>query len=361
MKNISAIILAILAIFFSGCANIYSEPPYLETNIKSGNYIEGEEINLNILAKNTQSVKIFLGEKTEVVECENNYCSISKSVNLKQGVYKIRVVASGEGGKKEETATITVLGPSKKCIGGLLEGQCSKEKPKMCINGALKDKCSVCGCDNGAKCVGESCETLMPLAKKIEVSYPKKIGELQPFKMLGKIFFEGQVNSKKAVAKIFLGQNEFTNDISISTNEKTVSEFEVLIPAISKGKYDLRVEIYEKLENEKPIITYFEKEAILVVEKGDRLPAPEKLSGFSEGNDIILNWKEVEGANSYNIYKSIDANPAFISYKIIGVASGENSFVLQSQKKGTHFFVVTAVDIFGIESDYSNVIAVNVN
>ncbi len=361
MKNIFSTILAFFIIFFSGCASIYAEPPSLEVNIKSGQYIEGEEISLEIIAKNSQSIKIFLGEKTEVVECNNNYCSISKKLNLKQGVYKIKVVAIGDGGKKEETATVAVLGSSKRCVEGLLEGQCSSEKPKMCINGVLKDKCSVCGCDNGAKCVGEYCEILMPKARKIELEYPKKVGESQPFRILGKIFFEGLVGSKKAVVKIVLGETEFINEIFINTNEKMVSEFEVLIPAIRKGKHDLRIEIYENNEKEKPIITYFEKEAILVVEKGDKLPAPKNLSGFSEGNDIILNWNEVNGANSYNIYKSIDANPAFISYKVIGVASGENSFVLQEQKKGTHFFVVTAVDIFGIESDYSNVIAINVN
>ena len=335
--------------------------PVLKLEAKTGPYYDGETVLVAVSAKNSDKIRITFGEETETVACDSGTdCYAERQFTPKPGIYKVRVLAAGAGGEIEQSATITVLESLAKCIGNTPEGKCAKEKPKMCVNGKFEEKCSVCGCEPGNECAGEVCVAEMPNAIKLDAEYPKKIGEGVPFKARAKITFDGPTSSGKFTAKAELGGVSFSKEFSPDTAGSNEYYFELEFPALKKGVYDLYIKIYRQSEAN-PKINYFQAKAIEAVEKGPRLSAPQGLSGFSEGKDIILSWSPVMQAESYKIYKSSDANPAFISYQLKGSAPGtETSYVLQAQNPGSHFFIITAADIFGVESEYSQVAVVNV-
>ena len=95
---------------------------------------------------------------------------------------------------------------------------------------------------------------------------------------------------------------------------------------------------------------------VLSIAKVQEIQAPSIQSIFSEGDDAIISWSKVKGAKEYVLYKSVSANPAFISYKKHAVFFGsKNAGVIQALNEGTHFFVITAIDYYNNESEYSNV------
>jgi hypothetical protein len=85
------------------------------------------------------------------------------------------------------------------------------------------------------------------------------------------------------------------------------------------------------------------------IRPSNRLPAPEGAVAFSTGSALSIDWNDVSGAASYNIYRSDTATGKF---KRINTAPLTSSIFADSAvlAGNDYFYRITAVNSSGVES-----------
>jgi len=86
------------------------------------------------------------------------------------------------------------------------------------------------------------------------------------------------------------------------------------------------------------------------IKERDEITAISDLSVVAEGFNTRLSWSESDSASTYNIYRKEASDP---SYVLIDTIS-ETTYLDQQVTAGTFQYVVTALNVSGIESDQSN-------
>ncbi|MEM4326655.1 MAG: hypothetical protein QXZ13_00605 [Candidatus Diapherotrites archaeon] len=351
------LIVIISSISFLGCVSPIenSQKPQINFYTTKENFFENEEITFYLSAKNTEQVIINFGTEKKVLEC-NNECEKEFKEKLKAGAYSIEAQAIGKNDTTKVYSKIYVKPTKIKCSDGTENNNCSEKKPYYCENGSLKENCLVCGCEEGYYCNEGKCNISVLKLKKIEADFPNRVTPNSKFVVKAIVEFDEQT-IKGTTYYFSLNGNEAQKYIFDGETEK---EIELTDYAPKEGTIDISIVSYAN-ENKREIMgTFYKQKAIIVESERKKLDAP-TINGFAEGKDIILSWNKIEGAVEYRLYKSLDANPIYISYKLYKKISGnETSIVLQNQNQGGHYFVLTAINAYGEESLYSNVFSVEV-
>ncbi|HZX20459.1 MAG TPA: hypothetical protein VFF13_05585 [archaeon] len=322
----------------------------------------GETLEVNITAKNVPIKKIDfqLGTEKRSVDCHNNYeCLLHASLQPAIGVYNAKaIIETSSGEKKIHTMRITVTKQKSECVNGVRFDSCSEEKPLYCSNGILVKNCSICGCNEGFYCAEESCSPIAGKLELVQVNYPKEVLKDAKFRVSVIMKAEKTLRSGATyLVELSLGNLVRSETFTIGELAQTDSvKFEIRELSLQESVNDINLSVYA-LNIEKELLeNFFEKNAVTVVSEAKTLEAPQITQFFLEGNDLIISWSKVENASEYKLYKSVDANPVFISYSLFqSFPAEQNSAVIQELEQGTHFFVMTADSEFANESGYSEV------
>lgn len=91
---------------------------------------------------------------------------------------------------------------------------------------------------------------------------------------------------------------------------------------------------------------------LLILDSGDLTPpdAPTNLVAVEGESQVILSWDPVAGAASYNIYRGLVSG----GYSLLNNSLSANYTDLDVINGTQYYYVVTAVNSFGLESGYSN-------
>ncbi len=344
----------ILFFFISGCTELPEEK--LNVTINATEIQEGQELTLLISSLNHKTSKINLEFGSEKITkiCEKpEECLIEKKFIPKKGIYLLKVNAEGTN---ESFSQRIVISESTKnsCLDKTEFNTCSEKKPFYCNAGTIEKNCEKCGCSKGNYCENNECIAEAVIAKIKEINMPEKSPAEKEFTI--ELIIEGEqelIAGSKYELKLILGEQEKTEIHTITENKKETKisvNFEIPL-----GTHDLNLLLYS-LPQKKLIDMYYKKEAISTISEIPDINPPIIQSIFTEGDDAIINWTKINGASEYRLYKSTNANPAYISYSLFKKFEPEvNSGSAQALTQGTHFFVITAVDYFGNESNYSNV------
>jgi hypothetical protein len=376
---------AFFLIFLIGCSTTSSNLVLEEFSISNNSIGVNEKISVNVKARDESGLSFLIiesGNKTESFNCENKrVCSANFELYfVSPGLYSIKLTVVSSNGKKiERKEKVFVLDTLKKCSDGTLFGECSKTKPFFCDNGVLKSNCNKCGCSNDLECLENG-----------ECSSKQVIPEIFSLSVLnGDSFFkEGQelklLLGVKSSEKIFSGTSfkvflEFLcNNQVVQKNFHTIlfdsdvlPETEIFFEIIgredsvrpfivsNKCDYDVRVSLFNvstEIFDENFLTQKLFENVFSVIEDNEAPSAPSGLKAELSGEKVVLSWNanSESDLSHYVVYKSNQVSEIFISYEKL-LETTENSVELTGLGKGTHFFVVTAVDFVENESEYSNV------
>ncbi|MCR4334943.1 MAG: hypothetical protein NUV57_00200 [archaeon] len=359
LKNFLPIIVLIaLALFLLIPTTSSEEKVSIDLDVGSGNFFSGEDLKVKINAfGNPDKIVVQLGSEKKEFPCDK-ICEIAISFNPKPGVYNLKAIASKQGIFVEKEVRIVVSEQKRSCVNNVSFGACSDEKPLYCDNGLLKERCSVCGCNESYFCSSEKCSLRAPKLYFSKMNFPSRVELGKEF--LVSLYFTSEAHVPEgANYLVIIGLGKNSIEKNFSTKEFNAGEsikFELMANIQEAGFFDLNLTVFSLNENVKEIYTYFQKDALQSVLDIAPPAIPMFSELFVEGDDVVLSWTNVENASEYLVYKSADANPAFISYKFLkSFSAEENTGVIQALEKGTHFFVITASDEFGNESGYSEV------
>lgn len=350
----------------------------------------GEEFSAEAVSTlpGTQKIVVELGtvEKKEALCAGAAECRLSAKIRPREGAYRLTATAFGPQEKAlgQDVKTVRVLKAGKTCVEGTPFGECSREKPLYCDNGSTISDCAKCGCPLGMECTEGKCVYLEG-AGEAGVSgeaKPSRAPGIDPLSVVfhypaviitGKSFTAsvdftplGDIPAGVGYeAEIHLGGKRFSGKY-ISGGDNTTDIVTVKIHGVSlDGKWpegmgvDMNFALYS-LNAEMERLFYTET-TLPATRKLTPPKSPELFSAIAEGDDVVLSWLPMEGAAEYRVYKSTNANPLFIQYRLHGsVGPGETSMAVQALPVGMHFFVIKAVDYFGNESQYSAVRSVRV-
>lgn len=335
---------------------------------------EGEELVVRVEAQGTgiASIGISLnGKQVEEVECGQTPCSHEfRKIVSDIGAYQLAAFAfSAEGKRVEESRVVYVAPQENTCIDNSRYGSCGKEKPFYCLEGKLVEKCSECDCDSGFECVEEKCSAS---------SLPLEIASLNAGSSFIKpgtyidVFFELQNNTEEiaragahyTIEVVFYSpsnEQRFTESIQLEQEllqgkraAKKVSGKEFVL---EEGNYSLSAALLDASEN---IVSRFESLEKIVARDDFSAPAaPTGVSAVFVQGKALLSWNQnsEDDFAAYRVYKSSEVQATFISYSF-SLETNLNSVEITGLEGGKHFFVVTALDHFGNESVFSDVVSV---
>lgn len=96
----------------------------------------------------------------------------------------------------------------------------------------------------------------------------------------------------------------------------------------------------------------------LLFEPSYGIEAPEMLSAFQAGSDVVLKWSKISNASFYHLYLAVNMPDNFSK---VGTTFSANEANIKNLEIGrTYHFFVTAINEFGIESSPSNIISITV-
>lgn len=326
---------------------------------------QGDSVNVSVRLDGIKAKELALrfGDDERKILCtENAACHASFTFTPDAGVYSVKAAAVlGNGKKIELSKRVVVESNSRSCAGNIAFGSCRGEL--YCDNGKLAKDCEKCGCPEGKYCSAGSCSPYSGPVTIALAKYPKIVQSGKPFDMTAVLVPQGQTGSgaeydvqiafsgKKTVAMDFRAQKALDANIEVKISR-------VVLPA---GIYDIAISAAPRDGNMESIAHYSAFAAIESREALEPPQAPANLSAFAEGDDVVLEWQQAEGAWEYVLYKSSGASAQYISYKRLeSYPQGSSTALVQGLEKGTHFFVVSAKDMFGNESKYSNIAGVRV-
>ena len=364
-KTVLAIVLiiTIIAIFYgvvspeavgeTNSNNFPEQNAVFEVSVNKENLVKGEELMILVNWQGDLLIELGNEKKTEVCD---SFCEKEFSFHPVEGVYKLKVTQNKSEKIAFETKRIIVTKAKKECVNSVAFNECSETKPFYCNNGVLEENCEKCGCNTNQYCYENKCFLIPVLPKFSDLSFPKKVLINQEFSITQELNFENIVGSARYELIIEINHEKFYKKFVATKEKMSISFEELLLPL---GEYDFNVVLLGFNPIEEELLSQSGK--IEVITQLPELQIPIFKSVFLEGDDIVFSWQTVENAEKYNIYKSIDANPAFISYKYFTNFSGEqNTGVIQALNTGTHFFVMTSEDYFGNESEYSEMKSITV-
>ncbi len=352
----------VVAAFASGCASQESGGFSMEVDKSAA--LSGEEINVLAFANgysNAEKIALEYGnEKTEFACGTEKICRASVSFRPGAGVYLIKATLLGRSGIMGEKSEriVVVDNATAGCVNGAEYGKCASQRPLYCDNGKLVDNCELCGCSQGHYCSGAKCLPHAGNAEIVNVGYPERALAGKAFTV--RAIIKPDANSPEGAGfepELIIGGKSYASPAKkvAGANGELEAMFEGVYIA-SEGKYGIELRVYALNAQKELAGTWSKKDAVNVLASFPPPAAPSLLSAFAEGDDVVLSWETVEGAAGYKLYRSVDANPAYIAYKYDRPFNGSDaSGVVNNMAAGTHFFVLTAIDEFGQESGYSEV------
>jgi len=126
---------------------------------------------------------------------------------------------------------------------------------------------------------------------------------------------------------------------------------------LEEGNYSLSAALLDASEN---IVSRFESLEKIVARDDFSAPAaPTGVSAVFVQGKALLSWNQnsEDDFAAYRVYKSSEVQATFISYSF-SLETNLNSVEITGLEGGKHFFVVTALDHFGNESVFSDVVSV---
>lgn len=335
-----------------------------------------EKIIVKVEAKGNSIDEITLeGVDAAPVKCNGSpECRANFQISFSAaGAYRIKAFAKGNFPAAESSKIIYVTDKIKTCIDGTTEGSCSAKKSFLCSEGRLIEQCKTCGCDDGKQCSDNKCiaESLpleitglgFPGPFSSPGKMPEIIIEMQN-RNSGRIYSGASYEIKFVISKH--GGSNANENIYLTKTFSLESDLEKngVIGKIFSGEALLDESIYDlnasiQFPSEK--INSFVSENALIVRNDSTAPSkPLLLSARKHsGNAVELSWLEntADDLSYYKIYRSIDESAAFLSYTYAGMAvRGNDSALIWNLEGKQHFFVIKAVDYFGNESEFSNVV-----
>ncbi|MCH7902376.1 hypothetical protein IIC68_01340 [archaeon] len=320
-----------------------------------------EKLNVKVRAENAtiKQIIIELGEETKNKQCnETRECLFETEFNPKKGIYSLKIIVETTTETLEETKKITVIDETNKCVNNILFGQCAGEKPLYCNNGILEDNCENCGCEETAYCSNTSCEPKAAPVKLVGIDYPKEVLAGRGFEIIiNAELLENIFNGSKYDVQLKIGEKEIIKQFTLDEAKKgEILELKIRGITLEPGTHDLNATIFSLNQKKEITGNIFVENAVTARTTFPKPKTPTITSIFAEGDDVIISWNTIDEATEYKLYKSVDANPVFISYKYYQSFNPEQtSGVIQALEQGTHFFVLTAANDLGGESDYSEV------
>lgn len=349
-----------------------------------------ESLSISVEAEGNEIVLIGYSSlnKEETLDCKReDSCkgTFSDSFAL-AGIYQIKVkVVDGENKEFEQKKTIRVINRENTCIDGTKFNECSNNVPKFCMQGSLEDNCSICGCNEKYFCFNESCMASAdflniknveavgfnivrinsPFSIKITLQNPEE-------EILKGAYYLLDVNIIDSAREIYLNiQKEF----NLQSNLQNSDLLEIVIDRDNTGveirlekedEYDLDVALYGMIRDGKysllDLVTVWD----FVSASADKT-APSKPTGLTAtktAEGVLLSWNPNLEADlmAYDIYESISVEPIYISYRFRESVSGEeNSIKIKDLENKKYYFVITAVDYLGNESQYSEPVAIDLS
>ena len=358
-KTIGFVIMLALVVYeLAAPYNIGKEKSEITVFLSSSSQsiLEGASINVKARAvgKEIEQIELSIGEEVKIKNCGmQSECVFEETFSPKKGVYALKTKAISKNAIAEDSTRIVVSQQKKTCINGIAWNSCAEKKPFYCSEGVVEEKCSVCGCEENQVCIEEKCVVQPTNLSGVLSDYPNIVLENQEFSIIVSFENAGLLPSSAYRTTLATGEN-------VLSKEFLGKENEIVFEGISlpEGPHSIGLKVFG---GEKEIYSFLEEDAILSIKEVSAIEAPSITTIFSEGDDAIISWSKVTGAKEYNLYKSISANAAFISYKKYLVVSGkQTSEAVQALGEGTHFFVITASDYYGNESDYSNVESITI-
>ncbi len=294
------------------------------------------------------------------------------------GTYQIKAeVVDRENTQNEQKKTIRVIRREKTCIDETEFNGCSSDLPKFCDQGLLEDRCSVCGCAEKHFCFNESC-----IARAGSLSIEKiesagfnivKTGSAFSIRVILKNSEERiaagatyllDLNIIDSNGKVYLSCSK---RFSLANDLQKLDELDVIIERNSagekiklgkEGSYDASVTLYGIVEDENyssfDSVTTEDFVSASADETASAPPSGLRAEKTAEG--VLLSWSPNSEADlaGYNIYESITIDPAYISYGFREtVGADKNSIEILGLENKKYYFVITAVDFLGYESEYS--------
>lgn len=363
---------ALLAILLTGCVEPQA-PEIRKFSASNENPSIGESIIVQVEAAGNEPEKIVLDAAgIQEVNCTTAPCKANfKVIFPEKGAYKIKATAFFRNAPAIlQSKTIYVLDTSKTCIDGTAFGSCSASQPYYCSEGKLIEKCSVCGCRQDFICEGDSCSVeAKPLVIENASFNPRFAAPNSDIQV--ELILKNESNAvihKGAVYKaglVISGNNQFSTsrvfslDQDLNAGSTILKNFMISKPLLDSGTFDLNAAIFAN----GTLLHSFLRPAALTIRVDSNPPAPPLLLSASRGanNEVSIHWQ----ANTepdimhYKLYRSISSSPVFISYSFDISIDGNKSSVIVPVNAGQHYFVLTAVDYFGNESGFSNVVSVS--
>ncbi|HLC79450.1 MAG TPA: hypothetical protein VJG83_03385 [archaeon] len=352
-----------LLVIFCGCSANPLERGSIEIELENEEIAQGESITVNVRAQNTGAGEIVveMGSLQKSINCPQGSCEQQVIFTPSQGVYVVFAYAINEDEKIQSSKKkVVVLQSGKFCANSIAFGSCGKEKPQYCNEGVIENNCEKCGCGHGFFCEGQLCTPLSSPLKIEGATYPQKVeaGKQFYFTLTLKPESATEAGARyRAVAQV--GSEKFEKGFSLEG--RTDGNFSIYIPAsLDAGVFEVKIFVFALNENEQKT-----SEFVGNIQSLKDLPpptAPVLQQVFAEGDDAIISWSQVSEAREYRLYKSSSVNPAYISYKFYqSYGKDDTSTVIQSLEKGSHFFVISAVDEFNNESPYSEVQSITIS
>ncbi|MFH1587217.1 MAG: hypothetical protein ABID38_05135 [Candidatus Diapherotrites archaeon] len=351
---------------------------FTSLNLEKEDVALGEKVAIDIAASGGNGVKEITvegGGIMERIDCGMG-AECSKKIELifrQVGNYSLKVKAVDSGGTSiVETVHVRVSGSGKKCSDQTLFGQCSAQRPLICINGELLSDCESCGCPLEGICEGGVCKSVAVDAKiarfdslKKRVLDDEEIGFVLQVKPAGNLEIQQGAPYKLRVElegadRNFMLEYDIVLEQSLSCCR---GEYAVqgIIPSgeLSVGDYSATAVLLDPRERDGNKAVFDSRvvgEFVSVFERDDVPPSKPQALNFTKTEDgIRLSWSANSEADlaGYNIYKSTDVGELYILYSLSEtVSSEETSLDLTISGKGRFHFTITAFDLSGNESEY---------
>lgn len=347
-----------------------SQEPILQVSQTNDQALVGETIKItaNASASGLTNIQLEFEDKIQTFSCPQNECQTTFEVTPTQkGILFVNIQAIHTGGVLSKRIPIRVVSTNLTCIDSTSFGECSKEKPFFCLNGELVSDCEKCACPESMECARNTCS---PFAAGLALAGLKESnlfiipGTRPSFtvfttatqKILAKANFSLKANLYSADKKFFV-QKDFALENELA--EGMAKEIHLQFPEpLPSGVFSLSLELFGK---EKLSEQNFEN-ALTVREPDSIAPSKPIWVGWSlEENQLKLSWvaNPEDDLKEYVILQSRDETAGYIAYSALAtIPSSKTSFLLQTPLLG-NFFILRAVDWYGNESQYSEVLQVS--
>jgi len=356
------------------------ELEFTSINLEKKHVVLGDKVAIEIVASGGNGIReitIEGGGIIEEIDCgRGEECSKRIELIFKQiGNYSLKVKAiDSEGDFVIETVHVRVSDSKDRCSDQTLFGACSSQRPLICVNGELLSDCEICGCDGGLACADGVCKAVAVDARIVSFDSVKKrilddeeIGFVLQVKPAGNLAIQQGANYKMKIVLDSEDENVLLNyDIvleqSLSCCKGDYAVQEIIPPGeLFAGNYSATVFLLdpeERDENKAVFDSIFVDDFVSVLERDDVPPSKPQTLNFTKTDGVVrLNWSSnsEDDLGGYHIYKSTDAGDLYILYSLFEtVGSEENSKDLTISGEGRFHFVITAFDLSGNESVYSD-------